>query len=109
MDGGDLKVMLRSTGLTPNSPHAQHLHGATIGMDFHCPDMSADANGNGYVSTEEGLQMYGDIFISLTTTGDRQPASGLAIDRMPKADAKGNLATSGPSRPPTCRPAPSRI
>ncbi|MGQ5263482.1 hypothetical protein ACTWLT_22360 [Micromonospora sp. ZYX-F-536] len=90
--GGDLKVMIRSKGMTPNSPHAQHVHGAANGMDFHCPDKSADANGNGYVSTEEGLKMYGDIFISLTTTGDTTKASGLAVDRMPKADAQGNLS-----------------
>ncbi|MEU5674139.1 hypothetical protein ACGF3C_21965 [Micromonospora sp. NPDC047762] len=90
--GGDLKVMIRSKGMTPNSPHAQHVHGAANGMDFHCPDKSADANGNGFVSTEEGLKMYGDIFISLTTTGDTTKASGLAVDRMPTADANGNLS-----------------
>ncbi|MFF0717189.1 hypothetical protein [Micromonospora sp. NPDC003816] len=89
--GGDLKVQIRSQGMTPNSPHAQHIHGAANGMDFHCPDKSADADGNGYVSTEEGLKMYGDIFISLTTTGDTTKASGLAVDRMPTADADGNL------------------
>ncbi|WP_426512282.1 hypothetical protein ACPPVO_17615 [Dactylosporangium sp. McL0621] len=60
-------------------------------MDFHCPDKSADTNHNGYVSTEEGLPMYGDIFISLTTTGDTTKASGLAVDRMPAADARGEL------------------
>ncbi|MFB9237598.1 hypothetical protein ACFFWC_18915 [Plantactinospora siamensis] len=91
MDDGDLRVSIRSTGLVPNSPHAQHLHGSTGGMDFHCPDMSADKNGNGYVSTEEGMPVYGDIFISLTTRGDTAKASGLAVDRMPVADAKGNL------------------
>jgi hypothetical protein len=89
--GGDLKVVIRSKGLVPNSPHAQHIHGAVNGMDFHCPDMSADKDGNGYVSTEEGLPMYGDIFISLTTTGDTAKASALAVDRMPKADASGDL------------------
>lgn len=92
MADGDLKVSIRSTGLVPNSPHAQHLHGSTMGMDFHCPDMSADKDGNGYVSTEEGMPIYGDIFVSLTTKGEVDKASGLAIDRMPTADAKGNLA-----------------
>jgi hypothetical protein len=91
MDDGDLKISIRSTGLVPNSPHAQHLHGSTNGMDFHCPDMSADKDGNGYVSTEEGMPVYGDIFVSLTTKGDSSKASGLAIDRMPTADAKGDL------------------
>ncbi|MCZ7437810.1 hypothetical protein O7598_15485 [Micromonospora sp. WMMC241] len=90
-DGGDLRVRITSTGMTPNSPHAQHIHGAVNGMDFHCPDKSADADGDGYVSTEEGLKMYGDIFISLTTNGDTTRASGLAVDRMPKADAQGKL------------------
>jgi MYXO-CTERM domain-containing protein len=92
MADGDLKVSIHSTGLVPNSPHAQHLHGSTQGMDFHCPDMSADKNHNGYVSTEEGMPVYGNIFISLTTKGDTAPASGLAVDRMPMADAKGNLS-----------------
>ncbi|WP_433297479.1 hypothetical protein ACQP2F_41140 [Actinoplanes sp. CA-030573] len=92
MSDGDLKISIRSKGLVPNSPHAQHLHGSTDGMDFHCPDMSADKDGNGYVSTEEGMPVYGNIFISLTTKGDTSPKSGLAIDRMPTADANGNLA-----------------
>jgi hypothetical protein len=91
-DAGDLKISIRSQGLVPNSPHAQHLHGATDGTDFHCPDMSADSDGNGFVSTEEGLPMYGDIFISLTTKGDTAKTSGLAVDRMPTADADGNVS-----------------
>jgi hypothetical protein len=92
MTNGDLKVSIRSSGLVPDSPHPQHLHGSTAGMDFHCPDMSADINGNGYVSTEEGMPVYGDIFISLTTAGDTSKASGLAVDRMPMADARGDLS-----------------
>jgi hypothetical protein len=91
MDNGDLKISIRSTGLVPNSPHAQHLHGSTDGMDFHCPDMSADADGDGFITVEEGMPDYGNIFISLTTKGDTTPASGLAVDRFPTADAKGDL------------------
>jgi hypothetical protein len=91
MSDGDLKVSIRSTGLVPGEPHAQHLHGSTQGMDFHCPDMSADKNHNGYLTTEEGMPVYGDIFLSLTTKGDVSKASGLAVDRMPVADAKGDL------------------
>ena len=91
-DNGDLKVSIRSKGMVPNSPHAQHLHGAVTGMDFHCPDMSADKDGDGFLTVEEGLPMYGDIFISLTTKGDTTKTSGLAVDRMPTADADGNLS-----------------
>lgn len=91
-DNGDLKVVVKSSGMTPNSPHAQHIHGAANGMDFMCPDKSDDKDGNGFVSTEEGLARYGDIFISLTTAGDTAKASGLAVDRMPTADGDGNLS-----------------
>jgi hypothetical protein len=91
-DTGNLKVSIRSSGLVPNAPHAQHVHGSAAGMDFHCPGMDADADKSGFVSTEEGIPDYGTIFISLTTKGDTAPASGLAVDRMPMADAKGNLS-----------------
>ncbi|GGN22043.1 hypothetical protein FHR83_002230 [Actinoplanes campanulatus] len=89
LPGGDLRVRIRSTGLVPSAPHAQHLHGSTEGMDFHCPPESADTDGDGYVSTEEGMPSYGDIFVSLATRGDVSRASGLAVDRMPRASAAG--------------------
>ena len=104
LDNGDLKISVRSTGMVPGSPHAQHLHGSTDGMDFHCPDASADTDGNGYVSTEEGMPSYGDIFVSLTTKGDTSRASGLAVDRMPAADSRGvvtyNRTIAGADLPP---------
>ncbi|WP_063932650.1 hypothetical protein [Jiangella alkaliphila] len=92
-DNGDLTVNIEATGLVPNQPHAQHIHGATDRQqDFSCPTGDADADGDGIVSTAEGLPSYGDIFISLTTEGDSSPDSGLAVDRMPVADADGNVA-----------------
>ena len=90
-DGG-LVVEVTATNMVPNSPHAQHIHGDTTGAMFHCPAPSADTDGNGFISIEEGLPDYGDIHISLTTTGDTTKASGLAVDRMPTADAQGNLS-----------------
>lgn len=92
LDGTKLTVKIEADGLVPNSPHAQHIHGSTKGMNFHCPDASADKNGDGIVSTAEGIPTYGDIMISLTTKGDTSPNSGLAVDRMPKADGKGHLS-----------------
>ena len=89
--GGDLKVEIDAKGLVPKAPHAQHIHGATDGHDFMCPSPSADKDGDGIVSTSEGLPAYGDIFISLTTKGDTTKNSGLAVDRMPTADADGTL------------------
>lgn len=89
-DDGSIKVQIQGTGFTPNAPHAQHIHGAATG-DFFCPPASADADGDGQVATEEGLKQYGNVMVSLTTKGDASADSGLAVDRMPVADAEGNL------------------
>ena len=90
--GDSMWVHITGTGFTPNSPHAQHFHGSFDGSkNFTCPTASADKDGDGQVNTEEGLPMYGDIVLSLTTKGDTSPDSGLAVDRMPTADADGNL------------------
>ena len=89
-DDGSMVVEFTGSGFTPTSPHAQHLHGAPTG-DFVCPSPSRDVNGDGQVSTEEGVPDYGGIMVSLTTKGDASADSGLAVDRMPVADAQGNL------------------
>ena len=91
MSDGDLKVKIHATGLVPNMPHAQHLHGDTDGHHYTCPTASADKDGDGYITVEEGLPMYGNINISLTTKGDTSPKSGLAVDRMPVANSHGVL------------------
>lgn len=90
-DDGGLVVEINAKDMVPNSPHAQHIHGDTTGAMKHCPAPTADTDGNGFISIEEGFPDYGDIHISLTTTGDTTKASGLAVDRMPTADADGNL------------------
>ncbi|MFD2081724.1 hypothetical protein SAMN05421678_11783 [Actinopolymorpha cephalotaxi] len=90
--GDALTVDINGTGFTPNSPHAQHFHGSfTDNKNFTCPTSSADKDNDGQVTVEEGLPMYGDVILSLTTKGDTSPKSGLAVDRMPVADAQGNL------------------
>lgn len=88
---GSMTVSIQGTGFTPNAPHAQHIHGAATG-DFFCPPPSADADGDGQVATEEGVAQYGNVMVSLTTTGDASADSGLAVDRMPVADGSGNLS-----------------
>lgn len=93
VDGDQLTVKIDGTGFVPGSPHAQHFHGSfDENKDFTCPTSADDADGDGQVNTEEGLPTYGDIMISLTTKGDTSPDSGLAVDRMPTADADGNLS-----------------
>ncbi|MFI6346339.1 hypothetical protein [Streptomyces sp. NPDC050560] len=92
--GTKLTVKIDASGLVPGQPHAQHIHGSTDGHDFHCPDASADKDHDGIVTTAEGIPMYGDINISLTTKGDTSKDSGLAVDRMPVADKDGKLSYS---------------
>lgn len=90
---GSMTVNVQGSGFTPNMPHAQHVHGAAQG-GFFCPTPSADKNGDGQVATEEGVPQYGDVMVSLTTKGDATADSGLAVERMPVADASGNLSYS---------------
>lgn len=90
-DDGSLKVEINGKNMVPNMPHAQHMHGDFMGMDFTCPTDAADTNNNGFISIEEGVPMYGGVMISLTTEGDFSADSGLALDRFPVADADGNL------------------
>lgn len=95
VDGDSMTIKIQGEGFTPNSPHAQHFHGSfTDDKKFTCPTSAADADGDGQVNTEEGLPMYGDVMLSLTTEGDTSPKSGLAVERMPTADADGNLSYS---------------
>ncbi|WP_344124215.1 hypothetical protein [Kocuria aegyptia] len=65
-------------------PHAQHIH---IGGQGVCAPPTADADGDGAVSSMEGAPWTGGIGASLTTSGDTSPASAVAIDRFPAGDA----------------------
>ena len=51
-------------------PHVQHIH---IGAKGTCPDMSADTNKDGVISTTEGAPSYGAIGTTLSTSGDTSP------------------------------------
>ena len=81
-------VSIRSRGLSPSLPHAQHLH---IGGRGECPRASADTNGDRLIDTVEGQPSYGEVRVSLTTSGDVGPGSALAVDRFPVADANGTI------------------
>ena len=89
---GGLRVELHVSDMVPGQPHAQHIHGDTTGKEFFCPGADRDNDGDGFLTVEEGLPDYGNIHISLTTKGDTSPKSGLAVDRMPVADADGNVS-----------------
>jgi hypothetical protein len=90
-DSGGLRVVIHARGHVPGLPHAQHIHGATGGGHFMCPSAENDTDGDGLLTNEEAAGEYGDVFLALTTRGDTSPKSGLAMDRMPVADASGHL------------------
>lgn len=89
VSGSSVTVEVQTSGNAPGMPHAQHVH---IGGQNLCAPASADTDGDGFVSTPEGEAFWGLIQISLTTEGDVSPASALAVDRFPVADADGTVS-----------------
>src|SRR5690349_13088571 len=68
LPGLRLTVSIHATGLSPNLPHAMHIHGV-LGDRNVCPPASADVSGDGLISLEEGAPFYGPVQTSLTTSG----------------------------------------
>ncbi|WP_327281616.1 MULTISPECIES: hypothetical protein [unclassified Streptomyces] len=92
LKGNQLTVQIESEGMVPGQPSAQHLHGSTNGHDFMCPDATDDTNRDGILSNTEATVDYGNINISLTTSGDTKATSGLAVERMPVANKQGKVS-----------------
>lgn len=92
LDGTTLTVGIEATGLSPDLPHAQHIHGALDGSAPSCPTPEADTDDDGFITVAEGAPFYGGILVSLTTEGDTSPDSALAVDRMPVADDTGAIS-----------------
>ncbi|MDT0186349.1 hypothetical protein Q9S36_39805 [Microbacterium sp. ARD31] len=91
LPNGKLQVTVEAWGLSPNLPHAMHLHGVDgPALDQGCPG-PAQAGEDGVVTVLDGVPFYGGILTSLTSTGDVTPASALALDRYATADADGYL------------------
>jgi hypothetical protein len=86
-EGGKLDVRIKSTGMAPKLPHAQHIHGFKQAVS-ECPTL-ADSGRDNLITTAEGLPSYGPIRVSLTTRGDTSPASALAVGRFPVANSVG--------------------
>jgi hypothetical protein len=78
-------IGIRARGLTPDAPHAQHIHFGEQAMN-ECPTLALDTNGDGRLNTVEGIPAYGPIVVSLTTSGDTTPASALAVTRFPVSE-----------------------
>ncbi|GAA2042192.1 hypothetical protein GCM10009819_30650 [Agromyces tropicus] len=91
LPNGKIQVTVEAWGLSPNLPHAMHLHGVPGDQaDLGCPGPAA-AGDDGVVSVVDGIPFYGSILTSLTWTGDTSPSSALALDRFAMSDADGYL------------------
>lgn len=70
LDGNLLTVQIDASGLVPNQPHAQHIHGTFDSSgnpsDATTPTMAQDANGDGLIEVTEGAATYGPILVPLT-------------------------------------------
>lgn len=93
LEGDTLSVKLKGRGLSPNLPHAAHIHGKDHPEVATCPGADRRVGGvsDALIETVDGLADYGPILVSFTTSGDTSPASGLALDRMPMASDNGRF------------------
>ena len=93
LHGDTLSVKLKARGLSPNLPHAAHIHGKDHPEVATCPGADRRVGGvsDSLIETADGLADYGPILVSFTTSGDTSPASGLALARMPIAEDNGKF------------------
>src|SRR4051794_36362877 len=91
--GNQLRVVLRAAGVTPNLPHAVHIHGKDAGELSFClgANRRDDITDDGLIETAEGIDDYGPVQVSFTLFGDTSAASVLALDRFPTGKASGKL------------------
>ena len=93
ISGTSLSFTLAAQGLLAGAPHAAHIHfGASArnecptASDNNAAAQSGETNPAEHLTTTEGGPAYGEIVVSLTTTGDTSPTSGLAVDRFGVGD-----------------------
>lgn len=79
-------IDVHARGLTPDAPHAQHIHYGQQALN-ECPTAALDSNNDGRINTVEGIPAYGPVVVSLNTTGDTTPASFLDVTRFPVSDS----------------------
>jgi hypothetical protein len=98
-------IEVHATGLTPDAPHAQHIHYGNDALN-ECPTLALDTNGDGRLNTVEGVPAYGPVVVSLNTTGDTTPASFLTVSRFPvSVDGSSTTAATTSSSPTWREPA----
>ena len=89
INGTTMSFELAAQGLLAGAPHAAHIHfGADArqmcpaASDNNAAPLSGEMHPEEHFTTTEGAPAYGEIVVSLTTSGDASPDSGLAVDRF---------------------------
>ncbi len=85
VNGTTLSFTLAAQGLLAGAPHAAHIHFGE-GARNECPTAADNTDPQEFFTTSEGAPAYGEIVVSLTTTGDASPDSALAVDRFGVGD-----------------------
>jgi hypothetical protein len=65
LDGRRLAVDSVASGATPGQAHMQHIHLPDGDAEGRCPTRELDADGDGFVSLEESVSVYGAPAVSL--------------------------------------------
>ena len=89
LNGDQAKVTENWSGLASTFsgaafPHVQHIH---IDGKGQCPTMSADKNGDGVISTPEGVPSYGMVGTTLSVSGDTSAAAATNIKIAPSGSS----------------------
>lgn len=89
--GNSLNSFISARGLSPELPHAMHIHGTTQALN-ECPSLAADTSGDGLIDTLEGMPDYGPIDVTFSTSGGTAGGllpDGLDLSRAPMANSLG--------------------
>lgn len=89
LNGSQATITEHVTGLASTFngapyPHVQHIH---ISGQHMCPSPSADKNGDGVVSTTEGLPDYGPIGTTLSVSGGTAASDGTDVTIAPSGSS----------------------
>lgn len=104
LHGRHVTVKLRVRGVTPNEPHAMHIHGM-LGMHNTCPKRNLDTYTgdpvdpasfvpgvpDGIISLNEGHAAYGPVQVSLTKKGSTGADAALNVAQFKTANDHGVL------------------
>jgi hypothetical protein len=65
-------VAISASGLEPNQPHLQHIHGFTNGANATTPTLAQDTDQDNYIELLEGLVTYGPVLLNLSANHDNR-------------------------------------